>query len=73
MVEAAGDLDRVSVTNFVNVFSNLRMTVALGPCEAVMIDLRLGMMVGRIRGPAAGTIDDLARDQVGIGAGCVIE
>src|SRR4029077_16173494 len=67
MVEARGDAHRVEGADLQHVVAELGMAVAFRPGEAIVVDLGLGMMMGRIARPAAGEGDDLAQDQLGRG------
>ena len=54
MVLPIADEERVVLAHLVHVLAELRVAVALWTSEAVMMDLRVGMMVGRVARPSAG-------------------
>src|SRR5690606_26864623 len=49
-----------------------RMAPTLGIVETIMVDFRLGMMMGRIGRPASRQGQNLAQDEIRIGIGIVI-
>ena len=73
MGHAVEDLDRVVAPHPVDVVPQLGVAVALGQREAVVVDLRLRVMVGRVARPPAGIVDDLAQDEVGLPPVGVVE
>ncbi len=69
VVEARGNAHGIERPDLQDVVAELGMAIALGPGEAIVVDLGLGVMMGWIARPAAGEGDDLAQHQLGRGIG----
>ena len=73
MGHACGDAHGIAVVHLVDGIAHLRVAKAVLGAVLVVVDFRLGMVVGRIARPLAREADHLAQHQVGIGGVVVIE
>lgn len=70
---SVGQKGEAAVLDLVDVISHTAKAKALRPVHPVVVDLRLGMLMGRIAAPLTGEGIRLSQHQIGIGRGLIVK